>query len=86
MKLNFHKRFDKQLQKLSPRLQHKVEITTQRFLKDPYDPRLRNHPLKGSMHDLRSISVTGDIRIVFQEYNNYKIVEFLKVGTHSQVY
>lgn len=86
MKLDFHKRFEKQLTKLSPRLQNKVEATTRRFMKDPHDPRLRNHSLKGSMQGLRAVSVTGDVRIVFEEYNNYKTVKFLKIGTHSQVY
>ena len=38
------------------------------------------------MVGLRAISVTSDIRIIFQEFFHYRVVLFLDIGTHSQVY
>lgn len=34
----------------------------------------------------RSFSVTGDMRIIFEEHENYTMVLMLDVGTHNQVY
>ena len=86
MQLYYHKRFKKQYQKLTPQLQQKVEKAIQHFKSNPFDPRFRNHALMGDSRGLRAISVTGDIRIVFEEFNNYQEVKLLRVGTHSQVY
>ncbi len=57
-----------------------------RFEKNPHNPTLRNHALHGNMDGLRTISVTPDIRIVFQQYHDYIVVLFFDVGTHSQLY
>lgn len=34
----------------------------------------------------RAISVMGDMRIIFEEFNDYTLVLMLDVGTHNQVY
>lgn len=86
MDLFLHKLFKKQYSKLAPKIRHKADKTIAVFLKNPKDPSLRNHALKGGMATERSISVTGDIRIVFREYNNYEKVRMLRIGTHNQVY
>lgn len=57
-----------------------------KFERDPFDPILKNHALTGKFLGQRAFSVTGDIRIVFEEYNNYILVLVLDVGTHNQVY
>ncbi len=86
MELVLHKLFKKQYSKLTPKIRHKADITIATFLINPKEPSLKNHALKGGMISERSISVTGDIRIVFKEYNNYKQVRMLRIGTHNQVY
>lgn len=86
MKVVFQKSFRKRLEKLQPKLREKIGEAIFRFRENPLDPTLRNHPLKGSMHGKRSFSVTGDIRIIFEEYENYTLVLMLDVGTHNQVY
>lgn len=86
MEVHFHRLFKKQFHKLHPKIQQKADKVIAQFVKNPRALALRNHPLRGSMLGERSISVTGDIRIVFKEYDNYKKVTLLRIGTHNQVY
>ena len=60
--------------------------TIEIFQKDPCHPTLKNHKLKGKFKDRRAISAGGDIRLIFEEYENYTLVLFLSVGSHNQVY
>ena len=64
----------------------KVRTTIKTFQHDPRNLQLRNHALSGKYHKERSISVTGDIRIIFREENNHQKVTLLRVGPHSQAY
>lgn len=86
MKVLYHKKFSKHFERLSFKLQGKVIDTVELFRKNPFDPILRNHVLRGEIGNRRAISVTGDVRIIFEEYNNYVLVIMLDVGTHNQVY
>lgn len=86
MIIDFHKHFHKSYNKLDKKMQFKVDETIFKFRKNPYDSSLKNHALKGSMQGKRSFSVTGDIRIIFEEKQNYILVIMLDVGTHNQVY
>lgn len=86
MIIDFNKKFDKKYKKLLPIFQLKVDDTIEKFKNNPFDPSLKNHALKGEMHGRRAISVTYDIRIIFEEHNNYVLVIMLDVGTHNQVY
>ncbi|MFZ5366059.1 MAG: type II toxin-antitoxin system YafQ family toxin [Patescibacteria group bacterium] len=54
------------------------------FIKNPTDPVLKNHKLLGAKHNLRSFSVTGDIRVVYLRKD--KTVYLIDIGTHAQVY
>lgn len=56
------------------------------FTKNPFTKSLNNHALHGKLASFRSISAGYDIRIIFEEYDGYTIVIFIKVGTHDQVY
>jgi addiction module RelE/StbE family toxin len=86
MKVILHKKFKKRYSKLGPRLQAKVKKRLTYFMSNPYAKVLRNHRLSGRLAGLRAISVTGDVRIIFEEQNGYAIVIMLDVGTHNQVY
>lgn len=86
MIVNFSKNFDKAYSKLTPKLKQKVKESLVSFKDNPRGVLLKNHALKGSMSGKRAISVTGDVRIIFEEYNNYVLVIMLDVGTHNQVY
>ncbi|KKQ25971.1 MAG: Plasmid stabilization system [Candidatus Roizmanbacteria bacterium GW2011_GWC2_37_13] len=87
MKVTFHKHFVKNFDKriktnsnLLERFNSKYEL----FLKDKNDPLLHCHRLTGTMKEKQSFSITGDIRVIFQESED--TIEFLDIGTHNQVY
>ncbi|PJC37479.1 hypothetical protein CO046_00175 [Candidatus Peregrinibacteria bacterium CG_4_9_14_0_2_um_filter_53_11] len=86
MRLVLHKNFKKSYKKLSAKLRAKVDDALCAFYCDPFDPLLKNHALGGSMVGKRAVSVTGDVRIIFEEYDGYILVIVLDVGTHNQVY
>lgn len=86
MQIQYHQRFTKRFRKLLPSLQGKTTFAIRAFVRNPHDPRLRNHALSGRLKEFRAFSVTGDVRIIFQEFDHYALVLFLDVGTHNQVY
>lgn len=86
MNIYFHKNFQKAYNKLERGIQHKVDEALSIFRKDPFNSKLRNHALKGHLYGSRAFSVTGDIRIIFEEHENYTVVIMMNVGSHNQVY
>jgi addiction module RelE/StbE family toxin len=86
MIIHFHRRFKKHYHKLPISLRNKVDKVIVLFREDPFTPSLRNHGLDGSLIGRRSISVTGDIRIIYEMEGEHAVVLFLDVGTHAQVY
>ncbi len=72
--------------KLSPKLKRKVVKAIEVFAKNPHAKSLKNHALRGKLSGRRAISVTGDVRIIFREYEKYTLVLMLDVGSHNQVY
>jgi len=86
MEVQYHKDFLKRFKKLDKKLKIKVVETIELFSKNPLEQSLKNHQLKGSLKHLRAISVTGDMRIIFEQFDNYTLVVMLDVGTHNQVY
>jgi len=85
MKIKYHKKFEKRFKKLSPSLKSKTILAVEKFIKNPSDKTLSNHPLTGKLQGKRAFSVTGDVRVVFEEHDNYVLVVMLDVGGHSQV-
>lgn len=45
---------------------------------------LNDHALTGNMAGKRSFSITGDVRVIYEETADAII--FLDIGTHAQVY
>ncbi len=86
MKIKVHRNFKKQFKKLPTEIKTKTQKKILTFSNNPHNPSLNNHSLTGRMKGLRSISVTGDIRIVFEEFDDYILVIFLSIGGHEQVY
>ncbi len=86
MKIRFHRLFGKRYRKLTPVLQKKVDVTIALFMRDPKATRLQNHALVGELIGKRAISVTGDVRIIYEMEGDHVIVLLLDVGTHTQVY
>ena len=86
MHIRHSKKFKKQYRKLAPKLQKKVRQKVEIFETNPHHHQLYNHALQGQLKGKRAIAITGDLRIIFEEHDNYTLVIMLDVGTHSQVY
>ncbi len=81
-----HKNFAKQYLKLNSKQQILVDKAILLFYKNPLDPKLRNHSLKGRYKYCNSIDAGFDLRIIFKQEKNYVVVILLRVGSHSQLY
>lgn len=86
MEIRYHRHFLKRFKKLSPDVKEKTITAIGKFLKNPKAHSLRNHALKGRLLGKRAFCVTGDIRVIFEEFDDYVLVIMLDVGTHNQVY
>ncbi|MEK7218017.1 MAG: type II toxin-antitoxin system mRNA interferase toxin, RelE/StbE family [Patescibacteria group bacterium] len=86
MKLRFTPHFLRTLRKLSAEDQRIVQDTLRLFEKSPYDPALRNHPLRGTQKGLRSIAVHHDLRILYVPVGSHTVALLITVGTHEAVY
>lgn len=80
-------RFERELARLSVSQKLRVVDALDIFRVDPLAQKLRNHPLKGNLSGLRSISAGYDLRIVFRlKDGHYEIVSLVSVGTHGRAY
>ena len=87
MRIGYHKNFIKQFEKLQKKEQERVLYALKLFENNPFAEQLRNHQLKGSLSDFRSISVGGDLRLHYYEKEpNHIVVVFVTIGSHAQLY
>jgi addiction module RelE/StbE family toxin len=85
MKIRYTPKFKKQYKKLSVKLQNQFDERLQLFVKDPTNPVLRTHPLKGSYAGYWSMNINGDLRALYLRKSD-ELVIFALIGTHSQLY
>jgi addiction module RelE/StbE family toxin len=85
MKVVFHKRFEKMVQKLTPKVKQKMIERINLFTQDPLDKRLRNYALHTPYKGSYSIDITGDYRAIYELIDDETAL-FTHVGTHSQLY
>lgn len=88
MNIRFGKKFGKQYKKAPDFIREAVDSRIILFKNNPLEPVLHNHALTGNFKGYRSINITGDWRAIFFESseNNARIVIFIGLGTHSQLY
>ena len=87
MKIEYYKNFIKQFEKLQRKEQERVLNTLKLFENNPFAEQLRNHKLRGSLSEFRSISAGGDLRLHYYEKEpNHIVVVFTAIGSHSQLY
>lgn len=84
MRIDYHKRFVKQYEKLSSKLKLKFDERLKIFIVSPLTPELNNHPLHGEYLGYRSINITGDLRAVYEIQE--ESIKFLFIDTHSNLY
>ncbi len=88
-RIDFSKRFDKQLRKAPLEIKIAVRNRYKLFIEDSFNPLLNNHQLAGKLSIYRSINITGDWRVLYSEYlddEGNKVIIFEILGTHSQLY
>ena len=78
--------FKKALRKLNKEKSGAVANALRIFDKNPFDPRLQNHKLKGERKGSRAFSTGFDLRVIYQEEGNHAVILLIKVGSHEEVY
>jgi len=86
MRIDYSKKFIKQLKKAPISVKNNFQKRLQTFSKNKKDPVLNNHKLKGKLKGFRSINITGDYRAIFKELDNGDLIFFFMLGTHSELY
>ena len=85
MRVNRTRNFVKQYKKLPKKVQQQFRARLTLWLKDPEQPILRVHALKGELRGCWSMNISGDYRVVYYLASEEEMVLVL-VGTHSQLY
>jgi len=85
MELTRSKRFQREYEKLSQRVQRRVDARFLLFMRDPFDRVLENHQLTGPYSGSRSINLSGDLRAIYVE-SYPDAFHFLEIGRHRELY
>lgn len=84
MKISLHKKFLKEYRKLNDKDKKRFKEKRDLFLKNPFDISLNNHQLKGRYKRYRSINISSDLRVLYENKEN--IIIFSIINTHSNLY
>lgn len=79
------KYFSKTANKLPVSVKRALAERLQLFMSDPYSPLLNNHALQGDRQPCRSINITGDYRLVYEQYDEETVL-LIDIDTHSSLY
>jgi len=82
MKIYYSSKFAGEYKKLPLKIKKIAEKKEQIFRKNPFDPRLKTHKLRGSLRGFFSFSINQKYRVIF-EMINPNTVWFHSVGGHS---
>lgn len=86
MRIDYSRRFLKDIKKAPKKIRLAFAARLGLFVANKFHPLLSNHALGGKYMGCRSINITGDYRVIFEEYDNGKTAYFITIGTHSQLY
>ena len=85
MEVILHKNFKKKFQKLPLKIKQQYFERVELFLKNKFDSSLNNHSVDPIYPGWRSINITGDYRVLFEEKSD-NVVMFMRIDTHSELY
>lgn len=83
MEIIYGQKFAKEYRKLPKNVKEVAKSKEKMFRKNPFDPQLKTHRLKGKLKDFYSFSIDYKYRIIFEFSKNKKIVYFYLVGKHD---
>jgi mRNA-degrading endonuclease YafQ of YafQ-DinJ toxin-antitoxin module len=75
-------RFKKSFRRLPPKIQRKAISRIKLFKGNPFDPRLKTHPLSGKEKECWAFWIDYRYRIKFIFLNGDEVL-FLDIGTHD---
>ncbi|HUV81223.1 MAG TPA: type II toxin-antitoxin system mRNA interferase toxin, RelE/StbE family [Patescibacteria group bacterium] len=82
MRIYYSSNFATEYKKLPLKIKKIAERKEQIFRKNPFDPRLKTHKLKGNLKGFLSFSINQKYRIIFEVINS-DTIWFYSVGDHS---
>lgn len=85
MKIIPGKKFEKKVAKLPVVIQKALAVKLVVFTEDSFATVLNNHQLHGEKKHYRSINITGDYRLIYEQYDE-DTVRLIDVDTHSNLY
>jgi addiction module RelE/StbE family toxin len=82
MKINYSPKFTRSYRKLPNSIKDSFDDKIKCFTKNPKDPTLHVHKLKGKLESCLSFSLRGGFRILF-EYQEKNTINLIDVGPHD---
>lgn len=83
MKIIYSSKFSREYKKLPLEIKDIAEQQEKIFRKNPFNPKLKTHKLKGRLKGFLSFSIGYKYRIIFEFGKNKEIVYFHSVGDHD---
>lgn len=83
------KHFDKSFKTFvgqHPDLKKKIAGVFRQLEKDPFEPSLKLHPLRGQLQGIMAVSITYKYRLILTLKITPKEIILLDVGTHDELY
>lgn len=84
MRILFSRKFEIMFKKCPRKIKQKTIERIEMFKENKNNPLLNNHILFGKLKGLRSINISGDWRLIFEEKPEEVIL--IAIGTHSKLY
>lgn len=78
-------KFKKKTARLPRKIQKALAERLRLFAHDPFNLLLNNHALHGLLRSFRSINITGDWRLIYEQYDE-QTVRLIDIDTHSNLY
>lgn len=83
MEIIYSSKFAREYRKLSASIKDIAEEQEIIFRKNPFNPKLKTHKLKGKLSGFLAFSIGHEYRIIFEFSKNRKTVYFHSVGSHD---
>ncbi|MBU1130821.1 type II toxin-antitoxin system YafQ family toxin [Patescibacteria group bacterium] len=83
MEIVYSQKFAREYKKLPVNVKNTALKQEVIFRKDPFNPKLKTHKLKGKFKEFLSFSIGHKYRIIFEFAKDKKTVYFHSVGNHD---
>lgn len=83
MEIIYSPKFTREYKKLPDGIKDNAEAQEKIFRKNPFDPKLKTHQLKGKLSGFLSFSIGYKYRIIFEFAKDKNTVYFHSVGDHD---